>query len=312
MLDSARNAPQSPCGFALPGDFSFRSPMKQVFLIGAHKDAAQLDALVAALDDPDFVVYVHLDCKSAIDPGALHPAARLVRERIDVRWGRFSQVEAILVSARQILAEVPDFDKLVFLSAQDYPLLPNALLKRELDALRGRELIETAPIGPGGWNVAHRYQYFHREGGGRLERLACGLLNRGMKLLKRGRRFPAGLMPHGGSCWWALSRDCVQEILRLHEAHPELARLCRSAQCPDELFFQTLVMNSRFAERVLAQNFRYIQWPEGGARNPKLLDEGDLARIQASGAHFCRKLDSQASAGLLLRLAEWKESRAAA
>ena len=40
--------------------------------------------------------------------------------------------EATLASLRQILLEQPDFDKVIFLSAQDFPLLPNALLKREL------------------------------------------------------------------------------------------------------------------------------------------------------------------------------------
>ena len=286
--------------------------MKQVFLIQAHKDMDQLNALVAQLADPGFLVYVHLDRKCALDPAHLHPAARLVNERVEVAWGRFSQVEATLVSLRQILAEVPAFDKLVFLSAQDFPLLPNSLLKRELERVRDRELIETAPIGPDGWNVAHRYQYFHREGGSLLARIACGLANRAMRLLGRRRRLPDGLAPHGGSSWWALSRACLVELLRLADAHPALARFCRSVQCPDELFFQTLVMHSSFAGRVLPENFRYIQWPEQGARNPKILDEADFERIRASRAHFCRKLDSQASAGLLPRLVQWKESRAAA
>ncbi len=286
--------------------------MKQVFLICAHKDIDQLNALVAALSDPDFTVYVHLDRKSALDPGALHRAARLVSPRIDVRWGGFSQVQATLVSLRQILREQPDFDKVVFLSAQDFPLLPNALLKRELLRLRDHELLETAPIRPGGWNVAFRYQFYYREGGGRLERLACGLANRVLRATGRRRSMPDGFVPHGGSSWWALSRDCVAEVLRLADAHPRLMRFLRTVQCPDEMLFQTLVMGSRFADRVLSDNYRYVQWPEQGARNPKVLDAGDFERIRASNAHFCRKLDSQASAALLPQLLQWKESRAAA
>lgn len=286
--------------------------MKQVFLICAHKDIDQLNALVGQLCDPDFTVYVHLDRKSALDPAALHPAARQVAPRIDVRWGGFSQVEATLVSLRQILREQPDFDKVIFLSAQDFPLLPNALLKRELMRLKDHELLETAPIGPGGWNVGFRYQFFAREGGGRLERLACALANRVLRLSGRRRRMPDGFVPHGGSSWWALSRDCLAEVLRLADTHPRLMRFMRTVQCPDEMLFQTLVMHSRFAGRVLSENFRYVQWPERGARNPKVLDNGDFERIRASNAHFCRKLDSQASAELLPRLVQWKESRAAA
>jgi hypothetical protein len=285
--------------------------MKQIFLICAHKDMDQLNELVSALEDTDFTVYVHLDRKSALDPAALHPAARRVAPRIDVRWGGWSQVEATLVSVRQILREQPDFDKLVFLSAQDYPLLPNALLKRELERLREHELIETTPIAPDGWNVGFRYQFFHREGGGRLERIACALANRLLRLTGRRRRMPDGLVPHGGSSWWALSRGCLAETLGLFDAHPRLARFMRTVQCPDEMLFQTLVMHSSFAGRVQSDNYRYIQWPEQGARNPKVLDAGDFERIRASNAHFCRKLDSQASAGLLPRLVEWKEGRAA-
>lgn len=285
--------------------------MKQAFLICAHKDMDQLNGLVRQLCDPDFRVYVHLDRKSALDPAQLHPTARLVRERVAVRWGDVSQVESVLASVRQILLEVPDFDKLIFISAQDFPLLPNHLLKAELARMRGYELIETAPIAASGWRVMHRYAYFHRDSGRLAERLACVAANRALRLLGRTRHLPDGFVPYGGSCWWTLSRNCVRELLRLADAHPRLLRFCRSVQSPDELFFQTLVMHSRFAGRVLPQNFRYIQWPQGGACHPKVLDEDDFERVRASGAHFCRKLDSHASAALLPRLLAWKEGRAA-
>ena len=285
--------------------------MRQVFLICAHKDMDQLNGLVGQLRDPDFLVYVHLDRKSALDPARLHLQARPVRERVAVRWGGVSHVAATLASLRQVLCEVPQFDKLILLSAQDFPLLPNKLLKAELARMRGNELIETAPIAADGWRVMHRYAYFHRGGGNPAERLACAAANRVLRLLGRTRRLPDGFTPYGGSCWWALSRDCVSELLRLADAHPRLLRFCRSVQSPDELFFQTLVMHSRFASRVLPDNFRHIQWPTGGACHPKVLDEGDFERIRTSSAHFCRKLDSHASAALLPRLLAWKDGRAA-
>ena len=205
-----------------------------------------------------------------------------------------------------------DFDKVTLLSAQDFPLLPNSLLKRELERVRGYELIETTPVRPGAWHVGFRDEYFHRGGGGRRAGLACALANRGLRLFRRKRRLPDGFVPHGGSAWWSLSRDCVAEVLRLADAHPRLLRFFRSVQCQDEMFYQTVVMHSRFADRVLSDNYRYIQWPEQGARNPKVLDAGDFERIRASNAFFCRKLDIQASADLMPRLMEWKESRAAA
>jgi len=277
---------------------------KQVFLIAAHKDPALLDALVEQLRDEDFLIYVHLDARSAIDPSRLHPAARLVRERVAVHWGCFSQVRATLESLAQIVAEVPDFDKVLFLSAQDFPLLSNAALKAALAALRQYELIDTVAIGrqPGQWAAAYRYQYYYRADAGKALRLACALANRVLRASGRTRRLPAGLQPYGGSSWWALSRECVRELLERIRREPAIPRFFRSVSCPDEMFFQTLVMNSRFRGRVLSQNFRYVAWPEHGARNPKVLDERDFERIAASKAHFCRKIDSRASAALLPRL----------
>jgi hypothetical protein len=276
----------------------------QVFLIQAHKDLDQLNALVEQLRDDDFRVYVNLDRKCALDPAAVHPFARQVRHRVDVHWGTFSQVQAVLNSLEQIVAEVPAFDKVSFLSAQDFPLLSNARLKDALAQHAGHELLDTVAIGaePGQWAADYRYRYFHRADGTRLARLACRIANRALRATGITRRLPGGMRPYGGSSWWALSQACVRDILARVAREPGLVRFFRNCACPDEMFFQTLVMNSPFASRVLGQNFRYVQWPEQGARNPKILDEGDFERIAASRAYFCRKIDSQASAGLMPRL----------
>lgn len=281
--------------------------MRQVILIHAHRDIAQLNALVAQLLDDEFLIYVNVDAKSAIDIGALHPAVRLVRPGIDIHWGRFSQVEATLHSMRQVLAEAGAFDKLLFISAQDAPLLPNRHLKRALAALSGRELLDCVPAGPDGWDCAHRYQYFHA--GGPLAALAFRATNCAMRACRLRRRMVHGWQAWAGSSWWALSRSCVEEVVTLVAADPALARFFRTVDCPDEMFFQTVVMNSPFREHVLHNNFRHIQWAPGAARSPKVLDASDFGAIAASPAHFCRKLDLMASAALLPMLAQLRAGR---
>jgi hypothetical protein len=73
-------------------------------------------------------------------------------------------------------------------------------------------------------------------------------------------------------------------------------------------------MNSPFRARVLGHNFRYVQWPGNGARNPEVLVGGDFERIlaarQAGSAHFCRKIDSGASAGLVPLLLAMRAAQA--
>jgi hypothetical protein len=282
--------------------------MRQVILIHAHKDLEQLNALVGLLVDDAFLIYVNVDAKSAIDVAALHPAARLVLPRIDIRWGEFSQVEATLHSLRQIVGQAGAFDKLVFISAQDFPLLPNRALRQQLAALAGRELIDCVPVGPQGWSCAERYQYFHGGAGGAAA-LACRVANRLLRLGGRRRAMVHGWQPWGGSSWWTISRACAGMIVRRVAADPAIARFFRTVACPDELFFQTLVMNSPFRPRVQFDNFRHIEWAAPGARNPRVLDAGDFAKLRASRAHFCRKLDPAASASLLPLLRGLRASR---
>ena len=282
--------------------------MRQVILIHAHKDLGQLNALIGQLADEDMLVFVNLDCKSAIDPAQVDPRAQLVRRRIAIHWADISQVEATLHSLAEIVAAVPVFDKVLFISGQDAPLLSNAALRDALAGLRGRELIECTPVGPTGWRCEERYQYYHFQSRGRAAMLAARLLERAMRASGLRRPMLRGYRCFGGSSWWALSRPCIVHLLGMVAADPALLRYFRHVACCDELFFQTLVMASPFGARVLSQNFRHMQWPDGAARNPKILVAADFPRIAASGAHFCRKIDPVASAGLLPLLRQLREN----
>lgn len=284
--------------------------MKQVILIHAHKDLDQLNALVGQLAHEDFVIYVNVDARSALDVTRINPQARLVRQRIAVHWGHWSQVRATLNSLAEIVEGVPGFDKVVFISAQDFPLLSNDALKTALDAAHGSELLECAPIGPDGWACQERYQYFYWPRGGRVARMAAKVLLRAMRSLGLQRKMTGAMRPYGGSCWWALSRPCIAMILARTRAEPSLEQFFSTVACPDELFFQTLVMDSPFAAKVVSNNFRYIAWPDSGARNPKILDTGDFDNIARSGAHFCRKIDTAGSAGLVPMLQALRARRA--
>ena len=285
--------------------------MKQVILIHAHKDLEQLNALIAQLAHEDFIIVVNVDARSALDVTRISPQARLVRRRIAVHWGDWSQVRAVLNSLAEIVEGVAEFDKVVFISAQDFPLLANDALKQALEAAHGSELLECAAIGPDGWACQERYQYFYWPRGGRFARLGGKVLLRAMRALGLRRKMAAGMRPYGGSCWWALSRPCIEMILARVKAEPLLERFFRTVACPDEIFIQTLVMDSEFASKVVANNFRYIRWPDSGARNPKILDAADYDDIARSGAHFCRKIDAAASAALLPMLAKLRSPRGA-
>jgi hypothetical protein len=132
----------------------------------------------------------------------------------------------------QIVAEVPDFDKVLFLSAQDFPLLSNPALKAALAACAGmncstpwRSAANPAsgrPITATSISTATR-----RQAG------APGLLAGepgDARASASGAGSRQGMRPWGGSSWWALSRDCVRSCWSGCGASP--ASCAFSAACP--------------------------------------------------------------------------------
>lgn len=62
---------------------------------------------------------------------------------------------------------------------------------------------------------------------------------------------------------------------------------------PEEMFIQTVVMNSPFAEKVRNSSLRHIMWT--GGPSPKILTMADWAGILISDALFARKFDTELS-----------------
>ncbi|MEL6812396.1 MAG: hypothetical protein AAFP76_13780, partial [Bacteroidota bacterium] len=73
--------------------------------------------------------------------------------------------------------------------------------------------------------------------------------------------------------------------------------------CAEEIYFQTVLMNSPLAERVVSNNLRFIVW-EQGSSSPAMLNETHLDAVVQSDAFFARKFESKTSRALLDRLTE--------
>jgi hypothetical protein len=73
-------------------------------------------------------------------------------------------------------------------------------------------------------------------------------------------------------------------------SNKEFVSFFRFCHAPDELFFQTILMNSPFRDRT-ADYLRYIDWSKTKI-HPRFLDtDEDLERLRVSQALFARKID---------------------
>ena len=267
------------------------------YLIRAHHKPAQLARLVDRLRSENASFYVHV---SARTPDATYSAMQQMLgdvhwvPRVPAFYSGFSLVSSMLAGLAE-MQPVPAHT--VLLSGQDYPLKPAAEIEQFLAGRAGESLLEHFPIPardrwPREDGGLDRIRYVH------FERVHHRTRILHIPFLRRS--FPAGLQPYGGSAWCALSDDAVRTILAFPDANPEAFRFFRHVRTPDEIFLQTVLLNSPLRDRVANEGIHHVEWP--GGSHPKTFGLEDFPRLAASGKLFARKFDMNQDAEILDRI----------
>ena len=273
--------------------------MKIAILIHAHKNPSQVARLCRQLSHPDIDIFVHVDAKADISVFAKAlPHVMFISKRTDVRWGRFSQVEATLNSLREIISSSNKYDYIHFISGQDYPLISMDQFVFHLAENKGAEYLDTQPTDQDGafWASIRkhyeRYYYHYHE----KPLILTQAINSIFKLPIMKRRPPMRM--YFGSNWWTLTSDCIKYVLDYCRENPKYVRFFKTMFCGDELFFQTIISNSHFATRPNPGYMRYIDW-SAKKRNPHILTSDDYDKMIASGRWFARKFDETVDSKVL-------------
>jgi Core-2/I-Branching enzyme len=114
------------------------------------------------------------------------------------------------------------------------------------------------------------------------------------------RMFPLPYTLYGGprAMCMTISKECAAYIVDFIESNKSLRRYLRFTWGADEFVIPTLIMNSKFRETVINDNFYYIDWSKGGA-NPKTLIKEDYNLLLASDKMFARKFDIKVDSKIL-------------
>lgn len=306
--------------------------MKIAYLILAHAFPSHLAKLVTALDGEDHPFFhIHIDAKSGafLDSPSLDPIKRkgyvnFLTDRVPVYWGGYSMVEATLRLLRHAV-ETSRFDYAVLLSGQDFPIKANAYISSFFEENSGKEFLSYTTIPSQEWDwgpeILQRIECYWW-----VDYVRCLLEATGSRILQRWgwsvyyalttsffqlaptlkRKFLQGTAPFGGPNWFAISFGCAKHVLDYVQHNPEFSRFFANALNPDELFLQTLIMNSPFREYVVNDALRYTDW-EAGKSSPRVLTSDDFDRIIRSEALFARKFEEPQSTRLVERLIEHVE-----
>jgi hypothetical protein len=328
----------SQLGTQAEGETQPMHPMSVAYLIYAHTHPQLLARLVQSLDCDFARFFIHIDAKSDIVPflAAVKPSGHVIflRNRQKVFWMGYSLVAATLALMREAMRYARErgepFTYYVLLSGTDYPLKSNGYLREFFSKTTAAAFMLY-------WRLQdypewlHKIRHYHyldsplfnqRSGYAGVKTVYRYAQLAASRLLPE-RTFLAGLIPYGGSAWWTLSHDVVSFVLRFVDSHPEFVRFYRFTHAPDEMVFQTIVMNSTFSTKVNNRdnyewfmsswdvagpkdvmlmahrfNLRYIDW-DPARESPALLDDRDLAALKESPCLFARKMDPVRSRSLL-------------
>jgi hypothetical protein len=317
--------------------------VKIAFLILSHRAPAQLLRLLGTIRSqlPDSPLVVHHDVFSTdLDRSALADLgdAHLLTSEEPVRWGDYSLVDCTW-RALGWMADHLEFDWVILLSAQDYPIKPLAGLVESLtatsaDAMLRATRITDLPTAAERRNARQRYlyQYYrpHRQrpSAQKRQRSVLTKVRETMKLpvdvfnnlqpnltiykfpdgmpWQLGRRarqtpFTAEQPCWFGSAWFGLSRRAVEYLLRYISGHPEYVDHFRHTVCPDESATATALCNAPEL-KVESRNLHYVRWSDPRSGHPDVLATENLPELLASPAFFARKFDITRDAAILDQL----------
>lgn len=289
--------------------------MRIVYIILAHNHPKQVRRLIKRLAAPEVSFVIHLDKKmswfgywSLKRYVANIDRVFFTTKRVRVYWGTMSVVDATLHAIDTALEYVADFDYALLVSGTHYPIKTNQQILSHLETHRGKIFFDHTVVPStdrwhnvqGGLNrIKYRF-YFRGKGYETRKEIVHGLFR---PYIPGEKRLLEGFDIYGGGQWWTLSKESLVYARDFLKRNPSFLEFFRyKIDIPDEMFFQTLFLNSLYKDLVISDNLTYIEWSKKDACHPKILTVEDFKQISESTAFFARKFVGDKSLHILDRI----------
>jgi len=283
--------------------------MKQVILITAYKNEDQIYNIINYLGK-DFEYYIHIDKKSLIDLSEIRACENVhIFKEYVVNWGSVNHLKAILLLANKAIEDKQNgFFHLI--TGQDFPVKTKDYFLNELDTTK--DYLEYFELPAACWAEDNggisRLEYYYPfeiiNNKSFIGSILIRILLKTQKIFKLKRNVPYNIFPklYGGSTYWSLTRDSLQYVLDFTNKNKKALESMQYTLCSEEIYFQSILLNSPFATNVVKDNLRYIDWTTGRGGRPAFLDMTDYEKIKDSNKVFARKFHENYSEELYKRL----------
>ena len=259
---------------------------KHALLIQAHQDISYFIKL--AKIQPNVNFYVHIDAKSDYFPDAETAQLAnvfLLKDRITVRWGGFSQIKATLKLFERAFAN-EDNAYFHLVSGEDVVLQPFEVIEKQWQQRFGFQAMMTCEMAP---QYAYRFIMDSPHADSNWQRQLTG------KIITKLQQGVAKVKPYHsaiyfGSQWFSVTHADWEKIVPFTD---EYSDFFRHKLVPDEHFFQTLIAEKLTNQiRLSNDNRRQIIFDKNvnNGNSPIYLDLLKLERAKFDGYWFARKV----------------------
>lgn len=271
--------------------------MKVSYLILAHKNSSQIATFINTLDCKNVNFFIHIDKRSNIAAESLLEKMKnkenvfFIQQRQKVEWGGYRTIVSTLLLLKECLAR-DRCDYISLHSDEDLPIKNRNEISDYIKGNQGKEFVNYFKIPVKKWwpdNGIERIEYFWFIDEYGFDKSYA--LYEEQKSLNIKRKFFSDLQPYGGSQWWTITRECAKFIFDYVNENTSYCDYYKYTLLPEEGFFQTIILNSHFKDRVVNDNLRYIDWISG-PQYPRILNINDFDKLMESDRLFARKFDA--------------------
>ncbi|MGQ7366503.1 beta-1,6-N-acetylglucosaminyltransferase [Streptococcus suis] len=275
---------------------------KHAYLLMVHKYDVTLKYLLSQLDCEEVDIFIHVDnkCKDFPFETALKSIRKgniyFTTERISVFWGGDSQILTELLLLKEATSK-GTYAYYHLLSGNDLLLKSISEVNNFFQENRGKEFVDFFnPEFIDGKRVY--YRHFFRNRYARSSTISQKLIKVVSKLLLYIQIF-CGITRNTevkfqkGANWFSITDGLARHVLSKENW---IKKIFRNTDCADEIFLQTIVINSKFKDNIFNKqlnntiygNMRLTLWD---GKDCHVFNVNDISLLEKTDALIARKFD---------------------
>lgn len=279
---------------------------KHAFLIIAHKDDIVFRTLIKLLDVEENDIYIHMDKKNkSYNPKSIESIVQYSDVyhigRTKISWGGYSQIDVEV----RLLEEATKRNNYLYyhlLSGEDLPIKTQKYIHKFFDENQGYEFVRFQNEI---FEHKDRINYYYllqellgrnKSKVGKIIRKLSIQIQKTMKI-KRNKNIEF----QKGTNWFSITDDFARYVVSKKDW---IRKVFKNTICCDEIFIQTILINSNFKEKLYHKKFdndihsimRLIDWNRG---KPYTFREKDFQELKSSDMLFARKFQCEIDAKIV-------------